>query len=450
MTQIWSPDIAPSYEAGGASDASFRNVCKSISGGGAQVRATLKGPLKCDNLFIGISGIPPATTTVPVELKIGAQSGCNLASGQQVVTDWADLAVSFGQTLIVGGDNSPNFGLYLCNPPYWLGYPECPNCDRWWSAGDTWNVQSPTMNNSPGLVVAVMSIEAQTPSGATGLVNIEKMPFAIASSVVDPASEAFGGGTEQRWSGAEIGSVPPGVSGIAWLGQDFGEARDIRKITVEQQTSSSAVSSVKVQYSDNGTAWTDAGTFAISADSSLNTLEFSAGAHRFWRLLANSNPTNPNDRWQVMRMRMFAPVNTVPKPEPKFQAYLKPVLAPFPTAVMTTIPWDATFSDSDGSFDPVTHRHVPTRLGWYRYHIAVCLTGNITRMDVYPMKYYPDKGHSEAFVLPWRTGPGLFEYVINIPMVNPGEYMEITMLVQGTDVNIEGHKCWFEATWEGE
>ena len=113
MTQIWSPDIAPSYEAGGASDASFRNVCKSISGGGAQVRATLKGPLKCDNLFIGISGIPPATTTVPVELKIGAQSGCNLASGQQVVTDWADLAVSFGQTLIVGGDNSPNFGLYL-------------------------------------------------------------------------------------------------------------------------------------------------------------------------------------------------------------------------------------------------------------------------------------------------------------------------------------------------
>ena len=449
MPQIWTPGITPSSEQGGASDASFRNVCQSIAGGGTQARVTLKGPLRCDKLFIGIAGTPPATTAIPVELKISGQSGCDLATGQQVVTDWADLTTSYGQTLIVGGDNSPNFGMYLCNPPYWEGYPVCPNCDRWWSAGDTWNIQSPAMNNSPGLVVAVMSIEAQTP-GATGLVNIEKMPFAIASSAIDPASEAFGGGTEQRWSGAEIDSVGPGVSGIAWLGQDFLEARDIRRITLEQEAVSSSVTSVKAQYSDNGTAWLDAGTFAVSTGLAVNTLNFSAGFHRYWRLLANSAPVGQNDRWQVMRMRMFAPAGTVPKPEPKFQAYLKAVSASFPTGVMTTIPWDATFSDSDGSFDPVTHRHVPTRLGWYRYHIAVCMTGNITRMDVYPMKFYPSKGHSEGFVLPWTRGDGLFEYVINIPMVNPGEYMEVSMLVEGTDVQIEGHKCWFEATWEGE
>ena len=444
MAQIWTPGITPSSEQGGASDASFRNVCKTISGGGTQVRVTLKGPLRCDNLFIGIAGTPPATTAIPVELKIGGLSGCNLIAGQQVITDWADLTVSTGQSLIVGGDNSPSYGFYLCNPPTWEGNPECPNCDRWWVAGDTWNVISPTMNNSPGIVVAVMSIEAQTP-GATGLVNIEKMPFAIASSQADPATQAFIGGTEQQWSSVEMG---PDVFGNAWIGQNFGEARDIRKITIEQRLVASAITSVKVQYSDNLPTWLDVGVFAITKDSAVNTLTFSAGTHRYWRLLANAS--NAGDRWQVQRIRMFAPADTVPKPKSMFQAYLKPQLAPFPTGVMTKIPWDATFSDSDGSFDPVLYRHVPTRLGWYRYHIAVCMTGNITRMDVQPMKYYPSKGHAEAFVLPWTRGDGLFEYVINIPMVNLGEYMEVTMLVDGTNVNIEGHKCWFEATWEGE
>ena len=447
MAQIWTPAITPTNEQGGASDASFRNVCKTISGGGTQVRVTLKGPLRCDNIFIGIAGTPPATTAIPIELKIGGVSGCNLVAGQQVVTDWANLTVSAGQNLIVGGDNSPSYGFYLSNPPPWEGYPECSNCDRWWSAGDTWNVQSPTMNNNQGLVVAVMSIEAQTPS-STELVNVEKMSFAIASSEEDPAYEGCNGGTESRWSSQEIGA---GVNGVAWFGQDFKEPIDIRKITLEHDAASSSVTSVKVQYSDNGTSWTDVGTYAVATGKTLNTIEFtSVGAHRYWRLLANSNSAGANDRWQVMRMRMFAPANTVPKPKPMFQAYLKPVLAPFPTGVTTIIPWDATFSDSHGSFNPVTYRHVPTRPGWYRYHIAVCMTGTITRMDVYPMKYYPTKGHAEAFVLPWTRGDGLFEYVINIPMTHPGEYMEVSMLVEGTNVNIEGHKCWFEATWEGE
>ncbi len=448
MTQIWTPAIAPSEEEGGASDASFRNVCKSISGGGTQVRVTLKGPLRCDKLFVGIAATPPATTAIPIELKIGGVSGCDLSSGQQVVTDWADLTVAAGQHLIVGGDNSPNFGWYLCNPPPWEGNPECSNCDRWWSAGDTWNVQSPTMNPNTGLVVAVMNIEAQTPDpNPTEFVNIETGSGAIASSEVDPAYEGSMGGTESKWSSAEIGA---GVSGVAWIGQDFKEAREIRKITIEQFNSSSAVSSVKVQRSDDGTAWTDTGTYSITPNPTLNTLTFSDGSHRFWRVLANSSAINPDDRWQVMRIRMFAPASTVPKPRPMFQAYFKNQLFPFTTGVMTTLPFDATFSDSHGSFDPVTHRHIPTRPGWYRYHIAICVTGNVTRMDVQPMKYYPTKGHAEPFVLPWTRGDGLFEYVINIPMTYPGEYMEVAMLVEGTDINIEGHKCWFEATWESE
>ena len=197
---IWAPDIALtySYTGGGTAGTSFRNECKSISAGGSQVRVTIKGPLKCDRLFVGVATTPPATSAAPVELKINGASGCNLGSGQEVTTDWASLTVSSGQTLMVGGDHSADGGLWIANTPPWIGGAVMSNCDEWYGA-PSWNVSSPSMTENAGLCVAVTKIEAQTESSP------EPLPGPPAGQWFGPCvsaymvgNQAFSAGTYQK------------------------------------------------------------------------------------------------------------------------------------------------------------------------------------------------------------------------------------------------------------
>lgn len=97
------------------------------------------------------------------------------------------------------------------------------------------------------------------------------------------------GVTPYCWISSQSGS---GLSGIAYIGQDFGTAKNIRAVRhVAFQETQNVITSMKVQYSDDNSNWYDATTFTLTATPYLNTFVSvpNCGAHRYWRLLANSN-----------------------------------------------------------------------------------------------------------------------------------------------------------------
>ena len=105
-----------------------------------------------------------------------------------------------------------------------------------------------------------------------------------------PKGNAFDNNDATSWSSSQIET---GVSGVSYVGQNLGSAIAIRTVTIRQgNVGDGSINSVKVQYSSNGSAWSDEGTYALVRDDSLQTLNLSAtrGARQYWRLLANANP----------------------------------------------------------------------------------------------------------------------------------------------------------------
>ena len=97
------------------------------------------------------------------------------------------------------------------------------------------------------------------------------------------AANAFDKSGSTYWGSAD----PVGV-GNGYIGYAFGAGvtKHIRRMTLTQ-VPGNYITSVKVQYSDNGSSWTDVGTtYAVA--SGANTIDLAASsAHRYWRLLAN-------------------------------------------------------------------------------------------------------------------------------------------------------------------
>jgi len=116
-------------------------------------------------------------------------------------------------------------------------------------------------------------------------------------------ANAFDDNTSTEWqSSQEAGAI----SGAAYIGYDFGADNEkyIRHIKLY---SSNCVSSLKVQYSDNGSGWVDVETVDYLPDgASTNgfiTINLpSTAAHRYWRLLANANLSS--GRWAVNEVEM--------------------------------------------------------------------------------------------------------------------------------------------------
>jgi len=83
----------------------------------------------------------------------------------------------------------------------------------------------------------------------------------------------------------------------AWLGQDFGSGvtKTIRQVTIYQNNSSGGTNYLTdwdLQYSDNGSTWTLAESYTGLSGTALSedlTHDGSAGAHRYWRLIARSD-----------------------------------------------------------------------------------------------------------------------------------------------------------------
>lgn len=444
MSNIWTPAIPLTHTGGGAADTSFRDECKSISGGGSQVRVTFKGPLKCDRLFIGVASAPPATTAVPVELKIGGQSGCNIAAGQESVTDWASLTVSAGQTLMVGGDHSADGGSWLSNTPAWENGPPMANCDEWWVWGDTWNVASPTMSENAGLCVAVSSIEVQ--STPTGQLIVSDFTMAEANNAVNPVINAFLGGSVSglEWATVELGS---GVNGVSWFGQKFKTPQEIRRITFEHKDAPTSVSSVQVLYGSDPNSLSVSGPYAVGMNAVLDLPAL--GARTYWRVRANSAPS---DRWHVRRCYMSALVNELDATPTWVQAYLETNTAWTANSSVTNgepqalqiVPVNARWADAFDEFDPVTYRYTAKRAGKLNFRGRVQLSGDgIIGVHLHLMKNADPYG---GFYRPVYNGAGNHGFDICMP-VAVGDAVDLRMQIeQGTNIVIDGHRSLFEIT----
>ena len=302
------------------------------------------------------------------------------------------------------------------------------------SAGSHAGTKDWTLNNMTTANSSSSSPAPPAPPPTPGLQNVVSPAFAISSAYANPPEGAFYGGTIVSWATAD-----GPIAGVAWIGQKLEAAREIVHTTIEQMSAVRAINSVKVQYSDNGTTWTDVGTFAITQDAGVNVISFaSVGAHYYWRYLANANPT---ERWHVTRITMSAPASTVPRPSPKFQAYgnLDQILTA--GALLVVARFDARWYDTNAEYDDVLFRHKPKVAGFWHYDCYAMFKGTITG-DV----HVEITKNGAPFVLPWWSQPaaGLRGYGIDIPMNGTTDYVDVRIKVDaGTDIKMDGERSWF-------
>lgn len=104
----WSRTLAS--ETSGWGTYSLRQQHLNILAAGTQVRVRIKAPLTgssvVNNFSIGVQSSTYNTVATPIELKINGASGFTIAAGAaDIISDWATLATTTGQTLISVVDN---------------------------------------------------------------------------------------------------------------------------------------------------------------------------------------------------------------------------------------------------------------------------------------------------------------------------------------------------------
>lgn len=319
-----------------------------------------------------------------------------------------------------------------------LGYDDAGGAAGAHAGTKDWTLNNMTTANSsslaPLLAPPLPPPPPPPPPPSSELQNIESLAYAISEETVNGPEYAFYGGIVTEWASAQAGGAIPGVS---WIGQDFGVGRAITRITIEQSSAAKAINSVIVQWSDDKVTWSSVGTYAITKDTGLNVMDFAlAGYRRYWRLLANAS--TGGDYWQVRRIRMYAPANTVPLPEAKFQIY-RDINFPLTANVLTIVPFDAQWYDTNAEYNRTLFRHEPKRKGFYTYEAHIMIRGtSIGKVHVQVTK------NGAPFVLPeWAGSEGLFGYVITVPLI-PSDYVDVRVKVEsGTNIVIDGHRSWF-------
>jgi len=289
-------------------------------------------------------------------------------------------------------------------------------------------------------IIAAVFLWLAFPSPASALQNVVSSAFAISSpDSANPAGNAFDGGLITNWATAT--ATINAQSGAEWIGQDFGAGNShaIIQITIEQLSAATAINSVKVRYGDCST-WTVLGTYSVTKDAGLNTIDFSSvGAHRCWSLLANAN-AGGNERWQVTRITMS--VASGGSPSPKFQAY-RSVDFNVTTGSFFVVPFDAQWYDTNANYDPATYRFQPSVAGYYAICAQVMIKGTITG-NVH-VEVTKNADVSGGFVKPWwAPAEGLFGYCIDIPMNGTSDFLDVRVkVVSGSNVQIDGERSWF-------
>lgn len=149
-----------------------------------------------------------------------------------------------------------------------------------------------------GRISELTGYTADLCTGGTALKSSEDAPNNADTAFVDDGATTF-------WRSNDSGGA---VNGTSYIGYDFGSAKSIRQFTVMNGRVGSAgwgATSVIFRYSDDGTSWTNEGTYAVTDDESASTQSkqtSDAGAHRYWSILLNSAIAT---RWQVSEMEMM-------------------------------------------------------------------------------------------------------------------------------------------------
>ena len=130
-----------------------------------------------------------------------------------------------------------------------------------------------------------------------------------------PKANAFDGITTNA-NAWRSGELSPGVSGVSYIGYDCGSGvtKSPAKLRIMQgridAAGNGALTSAKLQYSSNGSTWTDLQTLTLDATSGTETTWqvftiSGASAYRYWRLLANSNASGTGQRWAVTELEFL-------------------------------------------------------------------------------------------------------------------------------------------------
>lgn len=125
-------------------------------------------------------------------------------------------------------------------------------------------------------------------------------------------AQAFDGtlaGVSNGWLSSQTGA---GVSGVAYIGYQFASPQPIRWCRILQanghntsSNTSGPVALSKLQYSDDGSSWTDSATFTMTPHLFQLLVAPRPGAsHTYWRLLANSGVGAPALWWGVIELQM--------------------------------------------------------------------------------------------------------------------------------------------------
>lgn len=141
---------------------------------------------------------------------------------------------------------------------------------------------------------------------------------AIASSELAGSFQkerAFDDNDVTRWAHDGI-NEPVDATG-QYIGQDFGigNAPNVRRVSFSQHTPTSnyisGLNSIAVDYSDNGSAWTQADTVSPIANGLLQNFDIAnGGTHRWWRIRALQDTADPNAAWSVFELQMNEPSPT--------------------------------------------------------------------------------------------------------------------------------------------
>jgi hypothetical protein len=114
--------------------------------------------------------------------------------------------------------------------------------------------------------------------------------------------KAYDDNESTPWCSQQVGT---NISGVAYIGYDFGVTKHIRRVRIKKPGTDFSVSSIKVQRSSNGADWSDVQIIAPAAATGWETFDISAsGVSRYWRLLANANLTGTN-YWAVYEIEMM-------------------------------------------------------------------------------------------------------------------------------------------------
>ena len=119
-----------------------------------------------------------------------------------------------------------------------------------------------------------------------------------------PASAFNGSTTGLQWADANHGG---GSATSDYIGYQFATAVDITRLRmVQTNTTSNGTGTAAIEYSDNGSSWTEAkASSACLADVTFNFS--SVGAHVYWRI--RSTDTSIQYSWGVYEIEMFGAVS---------------------------------------------------------------------------------------------------------------------------------------------